>query len=136
MNFSRGEIEEEISFDINVIPLIDVLLVLLIFFMASASFIANGGLDVKLPASSNQSKSASAEQLRIVVLQDGSLQFEGKTLSEVELVARLKANIGKSESVVIRADEKTEHGNVVRAMDAAKSAGFEKVAIATTPLTR
>jgi biopolymer transport protein ExbD len=133
MNFSRGEIEEEISFDINVIPLIDVLLVLLIFFMASASFVANGGLDVKLPASNNQTKSAASAQLRIVVLTDGTMQFEGKSVTDSELVERLKANIGKSESVVIRADEKTEHGSVVRAMDAAKSAGFEKVAIATTP---
>jgi biopolymer transport protein ExbD len=133
MNFSRSEIEEEISFDINVIPLIDVLLVLLIFFMASASFVANGGLDVKLPASSNQSKNAATGQLRIVVLQDGTLQFDGKSVTEEELIQRLKANLGKSESVVIRADEKSEHGSVVRAMDAAKSAGFEKVAIATTP---
>jgi len=133
MNFSRGETEEEISFDINVIPLIDVLLVLLIFFMLSASFVANGGLDVKLPASNNQSKNASTEQLRIVVLKDGTMQFEGKTVTEDQLIDRLKANQGKSESVVIRADEKSEHGSVVRAMDAAKSAGFEKVAIATTP---
>jgi biopolymer transport protein ExbD len=133
MNFSRGEIEEELSFDINVIPLIDVLLVLLIFFMTSASFIANGGLDVKLPASNNQSKAPPGEQLRIVVLQDGSLQFDGKAISETELVEKLKLSQGKAETIVIRADEKSEHGAVVRAMDAAKSAGFEKVAIATSP---
>jgi len=133
MNFSRGEIEEEINFDINVIPLIDVLLVLLIFFMLSASFVANGGLDVKLPPSNNQSKNSATDQLRIVVLRDGTMQFEGKLVTEQELVDKLRANLGKSESVVIRADEKSEHGSVVRAMDAAKTAGFEKVAIATTP---
>lgn len=133
MNFSRGEIEEEISFDINVIPLIDVLLVLLIFFMASASFIANGGLDVKLPASNNQVKNDAGDQFRIIVLKDGTLQFNGATVTEEELIDKLKAHQEKGEIVVIRADEKSEHGDVVRAMDAARSAGFLKVAIATTP---
>jgi len=133
MNFSRGEMEEELSFDINVIPLIDVLLVLLIFFMASASFVANGGLDVKLPTSANQTKGAAGEPLRILVSKDGALSFEGKLVSQEELVAMLRRHDNKRETVVIRADEKSEHGAVVRAMDSAKSAGFDKVAIATAP---
>lgn len=122
---------DEMEIDINVIPLIDVLLVLLIFFMVSSSFVASGGIDVKLPTSSNQSKAAGAEDLRVLVLRDGSLQFEGTVVSEIELAARLREKGDPSQVAVIRADELAEHRYVVKAMDAIKAAGFEKVAIAT-----
>ncbi len=134
MKFSSEQSEEEMTFDINVIPLIDVLLVLLIFFMVSASFVASGGLDVKLPSSTAQSKNRNDDSLRVNVLRDGQIQFDGKTLAVTALAETLRSKAGSNPNatVVIRADEKAEHGFVVEAMNAAKEAGLEKVAIATT----
>jgi biopolymer transport protein ExbD len=127
----RTTSSEEMEIDINVIPLIDILLVLLIFFMVSSSFVASGGIDVNLPKSTTQSKARGSEDLRVLVLRDGTLQFEGNSLSEPELANLLRQKGDLSQVVVIRADELAEHRHVVRAMDAIKAAGFEKVAIAT-----
>lgn len=131
MNFLGESSSDEMEFDINVIPLIDVLLVLLIFFMASASFVASGGIDVKLPNSSTQSKGRGEESLRVNVLRDGSIEFTGKRVSPSELTSLLRPSAAPEQIVVIRADESAEHRFVVSAMDAIKAAGFEKVAIAT-----
>jgi len=111
-----------------------VLLVLLIFFMTSSSFVASGGLDVKLPNSNNQSKSRTEESLRVNVLQDGTIEFDGKRTRSSEELAKIlqpKFQTGADQVVVVRADELAEHRYVVAAMDGIKSAGFEKVAIAT-----
>ena len=135
MNFGDESAADENSFDINVIPLIDVLLVLLIFFMASSSFVASGGIDVRLPKAAAQISLQEAKKVIVTVQPSGEIQVDGKTSAPEGLGDLFKA---ASEStpkpmLVLRADEKTEHGVVVHILDLAKAQGLDDVAIATVP---
>ena len=135
MKFADDASNDEILFDINVIPLIDVLLVLLIFFMASASFVAAGGIDVHLPKSSMHSQLTETKSVSVTVDRAGAVQVDGRNVSLDELKGYFRSVAAQTPRplVVVRADEKAEHGSVVRVLDEAKVEGLEEVAIATAP---
>ena len=128
---TKGGSEEE-AFDINVIPLIDVLLVLLIFFMVSSSFVAASGFDVKLPSATQSLPATQAENLTVSVNRSGVFAFQGKEISREELERIFQSASSKNPKplLIIRADEHTEHGSVVALLDLAKRSGLEDVAIA------
>lgn len=124
---------DEDTFDINVIPLIDVLLVLLIFFMASSSFVAAGGIDVKLPSSHGQATPDQPKSVTITLTKAGELLLDNKPIS-FDTFRESLGNFARQEQkplLIIRADEKAEHGSVVRILDEAKIRGLNEVAIAT-----
>lgn len=132
MSFLPDTSVEDEAIDINVIPLIDVLLVLLIFFMASASFVASGGIDVRLPQAGSESTIAQEAKLSVNVTADGRIVVDGRELSSSELVAKFRESVaqGPHPRLIVRADTKAEHGVVVRVLDDAKLAGIDDIAIA------
>ena len=135
MRFIEHEMEID-SFDTNVIPLIDVLLVLLVFFMRSSSFIASGGLDVKLPRATNQMKNDASSQITVTLSKDGALSFNNDRVSREDLKLRLEAAVkaaGQPPLVIVRADQKSEHGLVVEVLDTVKQSGIQNVGIAAVP---
>ena len=138
MRFVDDAITDELAFDINVIPLIDVLLVMLIFFMTSASFVASGGLDVKLPQAASQSSAEESKKLTVTVASSGEIQLDGRSVAAPALreLFREAAARPLKPVLVLRADEKVEHGTVVRILDEARSEGLEQIAIATVPLSK
>ena len=127
---------EESRFDLT--PLVDVVFLLLIFFMLSTTFIVAPGIKVKLPKSSSTDISREKKEVRVVMAKDNKIFVQQKLVSIEELGKYLKkaARESREGMVIIQADERVPHGKVVEVMDVAKTAGFYKLAIATRPKER
>ena len=119
---------------INVTPLVDVTLVLLIIFMVTARIIVSQGMPMDLP------KSASGEALQTVfaveLTADGKTRVDSEAAPDDEAIAplakRAKAK-NKDLRAVIRADKKVEHGRVIHVLDLLRRSGVSKIAFAVTP---
>lgn len=125
--------------DINITPLTDIFLVLLIIFMVTSTVIVNqantggakSGLKVNLPKGGAADVATSSTDLSIAILADGRLVLAGDVVSAEELKAALnRAKTGNENTlVVVQADEGVPHGKVVEVMEMAKSAGLAQLAI-------
>jgi len=137
VNFQRKE-EEEVG--VNLTPLIDVVFILLLFFMVTTTFNRHSELRIDLPEASSESQPEQQKQLEIAIDASGTYFVNGQrmvnTKAETLLLALRKA-IGndKEVPVSIRADAKTPHQSVITAMDAASKLGLTKMSIATTETT-
>ncbi len=134
MKFKRKTALEKGRLDIT--PLIDVVLLLLIFFMLTSSFITPAGLRVDLPESS-VAEPQDRDNLFIVVSEDDQLYIDDEMVSWDECRERLASNLsGFPERVlIIKADRDSHHGVVVRVMSLARQLGWKRMAIAATPET-
>ncbi len=119
---------------INVTPLVDVTLVLLIIFMVTAKIIVSQGMPMDLP------KAASGEALQTIfsveLSADGRTRVDSEQVPNDEAIAPLaKASHDKNKDLraVIRADKKVEHGRVIHVLDLLKRSGISKIAFAVTP---
>ena len=133
MKFNR-RIQDEPS--INLTPLIDVVFLLLIFFMVTTTFTRETRLQVNLPEAEAGTLSTQTERLEIVVSRDGSFALNGQTLvnGRVETLLRglaLESDGDLDLPVMIVADSQASHQSVVTAMDAIGQAGFARLSIAT-----
>ena len=133
MKFKR-RIQDEPS--INLTPLIDVVFLLLIFFMVTTTFTRETRLQVNLPEAEAEILSTQSERLEIVVSRDGSFALNGQTLvnGRVETLLRglgLESDGNLDLPVIILADSQASHQSVVTAMDAIGQAGFARLSIAT-----
>ena len=130
MNF-RSNASSDDSPDINLIPLIDVLLVMLIFLAATTTFTRERQLSISLPQANAEQTTVST--IEISIAQDGRFAIAGALISPSNLVARLKAQRSdqKDSALIIRADAMAPHQAVVHAMQAAREAGINKVHFAT-----
>ena len=116
---------------INVVPYIDVTLVLLVIFMVTAPMTNPGVVD--LP-SVGQALRSTAVPLVVTVKKNGEAEIEGNILPRDQLLAEVKQQIEEApRAVVVAADEKTEYGKVVAIMDLLKQAQVEKVGLLFTP---
>jgi biopolymer transport protein ExbD len=124
--------------DINITPLTDIFLVLLIIFMVTTTAIAeqsgqNGGLKVNLPRAGKSAPAAEMHDLAIAVLEDGRTVIGGKVVDE-EVLAQIldKAHAENADTLVlVQADQGVAHGKVVGVMDLARRHGLARLAIAT-----
>ncbi|MFY9137940.1 ExbD/TolR family protein, partial [Zwartia sp.] len=130
MNF-RSSASDQDAPDINLIPLIDVLLVILIFLAATTTFTRDRQLKISLPQASAEQMTVPTVELSIS--QDGRFALAGLLISTSDLVATLKTQLsGQTDAVLlIRADALSPHQAVVHAMQAARDAGIGKVHFAT-----
>jgi biopolymer transport protein ExbD len=115
---------------INVTPLVDVVLVLLIILMVASTYIVAQTLKVTLPKSKSTDGMADKPQT-VAILKDGSLRWNEKPVTEPELIKDL-ADVAKADpevNVVVSADAETKHGRVVHVIDIAKQQGVTKFAI-------
>jgi biopolymer transport protein ExbD len=123
--------------DINITPLTDIFLVLLIIFMVTSSVIVNSsngakaGIKVNLPQGGAADTAATAQDLSVAVLADGRLVLAGDIVSADELKKAFEAAKAKSPDtlVIVQADEGVTHGKVVEVMEMAKGAGLAQLAI-------
>ena len=123
--------------DINLVSLIDVVLMLVVFFMLSSTFVEDSSLRITLPeASTEPMPRSSAAQLVIAVTEAGSFRVDGRELinasPETLRAAILKvAGADRTAVVTVRADARATHQSVVTAMDVVGRLGFREVNIAT-----
>ena len=124
--------------EINITPLTDIFLVLLIIFMVTTTAIAeqggqNGGLKVSLPRAGKSAPAAEVHDLAIAVLEDGRTVVGGKVVDEEQLTEILKKAHGDNPDtlVLVQADQGVVHGKVVAVMDLARRQGLARLAIAT-----
>lgn len=132
MNFGDDDGEEKIIADINMTPLIDIMLVLLILFMVTSSMSLESGLDVDLPQVKGGTESKEGSAVIISLDEQGSLSVQGHPSDMNRLKADIEAAI-KTEGtglVILEGDKASKLGSAVVIMDIAKSAGATKFAIA------
>jgi biopolymer transport protein TolR len=120
--------------EINVTPMVDVMLVLLIIFMISAPLLTVG-VPLELPQTQAKSLDQDKEPLTISVNLQGQVFLQNTEIGVDELVPKLKAITqargGTDERIYVRGDRKVDYGTVMRVMGRLSSAGFHKVALVT-----
>lgn len=127
---SGGDDDDLIS-EINVTPLVDVVLVLLVIFMVTATYIVRASIEVDLPRAAHGGE-VTGTILSVIVTKDGQLYLDGVRRTEEELVERTRAAVAKdgdAARAVISADKGALHGAVVRAIDLVRGAGVTRFAI-------
>ena len=132
MNFKGHGRQDEVSLDMT--PLIDVVFLLLIFFMLTASFTQAQRLKVELPkAEQGEAIKDPAKNWVIEIDAEGNYALNGEALAGDQLILRLRELPERTDDTVIliRADAKTEHQAVVQALDAARAAGLLHIGLAT-----
>ena len=134
MNFQRGARRDDP--EINLIPLIDVLLVILIFLMVTTTYARFSELQINLPEAQGDSAKEVPTQITVNVSEQGRYEVNEAVLGDVgveSIVRALQAAAGaqKDPVVVISADAHATHQAVVRVMDAARRAGFPRVTFVT-----
>jgi len=123
--------------EINLISLIDVILVLLIFFMATATFEQQSRIKLNLPEASDKiSEKDQGQSLVIQVSEDGRFFVDNSEvlnqgIDTLKAAIEQSANADREQRIIIRADAKTPHQSVVMAMDAVAQLGFINLSIAT-----
>jgi biopolymer transport protein ExbD len=133
VNFQPRRAEEP---DVNMTSLIDVVLLLLIFFMLSTRFIDEGRLQLRLPEAGAEPEAVQRDAVEIEITAQGGYRVNGRALIN-NSTETLAAAIGKAAAnnraipVTIRADARATHQSVVTAMDVAGRAGYRQINIAT-----
>ncbi len=122
--------------ELNLISLVDVVLLLVIFFMLSTTFVQEGRLRIELPEAGTAAADPSAQPIVITITAQGSYRVNDRTLVNNQretLHAALRQVAGDSSTklITIRADARATHQSVVTAMDVASRVGFSQVNIAT-----
>ncbi|MGA2251716.1 ExbD/TolR family protein [Terracidiphilus sp.] len=119
--------------EINITPLVDVVLVLLVIFMITAP-VLQSGIEVAVPKTRTV-KEITEQRVVLTIDRDGSLFLGDKPVNIHELPAMLRSRADPSHEVIyLRADERVEFGVFASAMDAVKQAGITNISIVTQPL--
>lgn len=131
----RGQTKRRSQVRIELTALVDVVLLLLIFFMVSARLVPEFGFELRLPRAESAAQLADDPSiLRVAVGAQGRYFIDNEVISDSELQA-LFSQTASDRLVLLEADEAANHGAVVRVLDAAKLAGVESVRLAAE-LTR
>ena len=118
--------------DINMVPLIDVMLVLLIIFMVAAPMLTTG-LEISLPES-RTGNSLEAQTPVVTLTRDGRYEFEGVVLRAPQLQAELQkraTGAAKAQGIIVNGDQHVSYGKVVELMDIIREAGFTNVGLSS-----
>jgi biopolymer transport protein ExbD len=135
MNFQRGKKSED--FEINFIPLIDVLLVIIIFLVVSTTFSRFSELKINLPSAEARPAEKQEIVINVTISKDGqyAINEESISLRSVADMATVLKNISneqpKAPIVVINADALASHQSVINVMEASRQAGLTKITFAT-----
>ena len=133
MAMDLGGAKGGVKSDINVTPLVDVMLVLLIIMMLVAPMLQQG-VAVRLPTAANTvDKPETQEQTVLAISKDKSFYLNAKPVTEGEMTTRLNEILEnkKEKIVLIKADEEVEYGAVMAAMDQLRQAGIEDIGLIT-----
>lgn len=131
MRFRRTLAEAEEPIELNLIPLIDVIMFLLIFFISTTSFVEEPGVKVDKPSAAS-AQQVEKSSILIGITSDGKVAYGGKEIGIGGVRPTVKRLCSKEPlPVVIQADQAARSGTVVRVIDEAKLGGAKDVSIAT-----
>lgn len=131
MRFRRNLAEAEEPIELNLIPLIDVIMFLLIFFISTTSFVEEPGVQVDKPQAAS-AKLLEKNSIIFAVTSDGKIAYGGKEIGLGGVRPTVKRLCAKEPlPVVIQGDEKSNFGVMVRVIDEAKLGGAKDVSLAT-----
>jgi biopolymer transport protein TolR len=133
MSMDVGGAKGGVKADINVTPLVDVMLVLLIIMMLVAPMLQQG-VSVKLPTAANTVDKPEVQGQTVVAIgRDKSMYLNAKPVQEAEMAAKVNELLenAKEKIVLIKADEEVEYGAVMAAMDQLRQAGIEDIGLVT-----
>jgi len=126
----RGRTEDED--EVNLTPMLDVVFIMLIFFIVTASFVKEAGIDVSRPPAAQPKETKERGNIVVLITSNNQIWMDGRPVD----VRALRPNIERMHaenpqgSVIIQADQESENGLLVRVMDAARLAGVENVSLA------
>lgn len=125
--------EDTIS-DINIVPLVDIILVVLIIFMVTAPSDKAQKIEVNLPEAASGEPSTGNEPFQVSLNEDGYLFVSGEAVTENELLSRAEVEMKKNNNLeaILTADKNLDYGQVVKVIDLIKSVGVQKISISTT----
>jgi biopolymer transport protein TolR len=125
-----GDTDDEMISGVNVTPLVDITLVLLIIFMVTTSYIVRQAIQVDLPRAANAGE-ATGTTLAVVLTEDEQIYVDGAKRTERELRDRIRGAVAKHKDarVIISADKRALHGAVVRVLDLVRGEGVSRFAI-------
>jgi biopolymer transport protein TolR len=134
MGPTRSNGRKRLVSDINVTPLVDVMLVLLIIFMVTAPMMTQG-IDVDLPQTTSKSLRQEEKPVAVTIDKEGNLSINSIPLIRALMVQELekKYSENKDQPIYIRADKNVSYGHVMTVMEDIKSVGFTKVGMITVP---
>ncbi|HEY8085813.1 MAG TPA: biopolymer transporter ExbD [Methylophilaceae bacterium] len=134
MNFRRGQTNEDL--EINLVPLIDVLLVIIIFLVVSATFSRISELKINLPTAVANPQQDKPAIIDVAIDASGHTQVNkidvpAADVASLTTALRKATEQGKEPTIVIAADSKTTHQSVINVMEAARQAGLSRITFAT-----
>ena len=134
MNFQRGRGHDEP--EINLIPFIDVLLVIIIFLMLTTTYAKFSGLEINLPTADSGKQAEQPNEISVAVTAAGQVLVNKTPLASADVrsiseALTRAAGDGKEPVIVINADAKATHQSVVDVMQAAQNAGYPHISFAT-----
>ena len=129
---SGDEDDDAIVAEINMTPLIDIMLVLLIVFMVSSTAALESGMDIELPKTTLTNPKKDAEILVISLSKDGHVAVHGKSVKTEEISRKIASSLAelKTDSVILEGDTSANLGKAIELMDMAKIAGAKNFSIA------
>lgn len=118
--------------EINIAPMLDMVFILLIFFLVTASFVRDSGIAVDRPVAA-ESQPLAADSLRVSIGASGTMYLEGEALALSELSSAVRQALRQREisAAVVIPDRSLPSGELVAVIDAIKAAGLSQIAIAT-----
>ncbi len=129
MRFRRNKEEEPI---LGITPLIDIVFLLLIFFMLTSHFHVASGVPIRLPKVTQSAYESKLQEIICAIDREGHIYLKGEKTDLKALGPKLQALVENGELIqlVLQADKEVKHGRVVQIMDLAKSAGVSSIIIA------
>lgn len=139
MNFQRNR-QREMP-EINLIPMIDVLLVILIFVMITTTYSKFSGLEINLPTADAQQNKEQPDEINVTITATGETMVNkvpvaGHDVASLQQALQRATSSGKEPVVIINADAKAMHQTVIDVMQAAQSAGLSHISFATQQAQR
>lgn len=129
MRFKRNKENEP---GLGIAPLVDIVFLLLIFFMLTSHFDIASGIRISLPKAAHRVLQQEKENITLVMDSNGKIYLKGKKIKDSELEKKIHLLVEKKDMIhlVLQADKEARHGRVVQIMDLAKSAGIRSIIIA------
>ncbi|MBA2403687.1 MAG: biopolymer transporter ExbD [Bdellovibrionales bacterium] len=126
----NGSDRNETIAEINVVPLVDIVLVILIIFMVSAPIFIKPSININLPQAAS-GKEDVPSNVNVTINAEGQIDYNGQTVTKAQLIDRIVIDVKKNPEVhaVIAADKNVPHGTVVEILDSLQIKGVKKFAI-------